>query len=97
MVAPVAKAGAALDPALLQDAVLGAARVRLVVEDVSASYDLEETPVGGESSVTVHYTLKGSASTAFKMSIFNVEPPNIAGMLKANDDTKIKLTLVAKP
>lgn len=42
-------------------------------------------------------TLKGSASTAFKMSIFNVEPPNIAGMLKANDDTKIKLTLVAKP
>ncbi|MCW1969907.1 MAG: YceI family protein [Anaerolineae bacterium] len=42
-------------------------------------------------------TLKGSANTAFKMSIFNVEPPNIAGILKSNDDTKVKLTFVAKP
>ena len=78
LVAPVAKAGAALDPALLQDAVLGAARERLVVEDVSASYDLEETPVGGESSVTVHYTLKGSAN---RVDLAVRRLPNTWGLL----------------
>lgn len=41
--------------------------------------------------------LKGSATTAVKMTMFNFDPPNIAGMLKANDDAKLKLTFTAKP
>ena len=54
-----------------------------VTWDVEATYD---------GSV-----LKGRASTALKMSLFGVQPPNIAGMLRAEDDTKLALVFVAKP
>ena len=42
-------------------------------------------------------TLKGKATTAVKMSMFGFQPPNIAGMLRAEDDTKLALVFVAKP
>ena len=54
-----------------------------VTWDVKAKYD-------GTS-------LTGTATTAIKMSEFNFEAPNIAGMLKAEDDAKLKLDFVAKP
>jgi polyisoprenoid-binding protein YceI len=41
--------------------------------------------------------LTGKATTALKMSMFNVSPPNIAGILKADDDTKLSIQIVAKP
>jgi polyisoprenoid-binding protein YceI len=40
-------------------------------------------------------TLRGKATTQFKMSQFNVDPPNIAGFVKAEDETKLTLEFVA--
>ena len=54
-----------------------------VTWDVEAAYD---------GSV-----LKGKATTAVKMSMFGFQAPNIAGMLRAEDDTKLALVFVAKP
>ncbi len=42
-------------------------------------------------------TLQGSASTEVLMSDFNFSPPDIAGMLKAEDEVKIDFTFVARP
>lgn len=42
-------------------------------------------------------TLTGTATTAIKMSDFSFEAPNIAGMLRAEDDAKLTLQFVAKP
>lgn len=41
--------------------------------------------------------LTGTATTAFKMTDFNFQPPDIAGMLKAEDDVKIEFKFVAAP
>ena len=40
-------------------------------------------------------TLRGEATTRFKMSQFNVDPPNIANFVKAEDEAKITLQFVA--
>lgn len=41
--------------------------------------------------------LTGTATTAFKMTDFNFSPPDIGGMLKAEDDVKIEFKFVAVP
>jgi polyisoprenoid-binding protein YceI len=41
--------------------------------------------------------LTGTASTTVKMSDFNFEAPNVAGILKANDEAKLTLEFVAMP
>jgi polyisoprenoid-binding protein YceI len=41
--------------------------------------------------------LTGTATSAIKMSNFNFSPPDVAGILKANDDAKLKLEFVATP
>lgn len=40
-------------------------------------------------------TLTGQATTQFKMTDFNFDPPDIAGVLKAEDDVKIIIDFVA--
>ncbi len=40
-------------------------------------------------------TLRGSATTEFKMSDFNVQAPDIAGIVKAEDDVLLTLDIVA--
>ncbi len=40
-------------------------------------------------------TLRGTATTTFKMSAFNVEAPDIAGIVRAEDDVLLTLDLVA--
>jgi len=42
-------------------------------------------------------TLTGTATTAIKMSEFGFEAPNIANVLRAEDDAKLSLQFVAKP
>lgn len=41
--------------------------------------------------------LTGTATTEFKMTDFNFQPPDIAGMLKAEDAVKIKIAFTAVP
>jgi polyisoprenoid-binding protein YceI len=41
--------------------------------------------------------LTGTATTEFNMTDFNFQPPDIAGMLKAEDAVKIKIAFVANP
>lgn len=41
--------------------------------------------------------LTGTATTAIKMTDFNFQPPDIAGMLKAEDDVRIEFKFVAVP
>jgi polyisoprenoid-binding protein YceI len=42
-------------------------------------------------------TLTGTATTQFKMTDFGFQPPDIAGMLKAEDDVTIKIEFTAFP
>lgn len=60
------------------------------IKDTSkpVSWDVEASWNGSQ--------LTGKASTAIKMSQFNFEAPNIAGILKAEDDAKLLLEFVAK-
>lgn len=58
MVAPVAKSGAALDPALLSDTVLREAVEHITVNEVVVD-DADETKVGQSASARIEYTLRG--------------------------------------
>jgi len=42
-------------------------------------------------------TLTGTAQTTIKMSDFNFQAPDIAGILKADDETKLEFKFVARP
>ena len=61
---------------------------------------VKETTIPVTWDVVARYDgsqLTGTATTQIKMSDFAFEAPNIAGMLRAEDDAKLVLEFVARP
>ncbi len=78
MVAPVAKSGATLDPALVSDAVLREAVERITVTDVNV-YDADDTRVGASATARIDYTVRGQLN---QVQLRVERLPNTWGVLR---------------
>ncbi len=64
----------------------------LTIRDTTNSVTFETT-----GSIAEDDTMIGTATTNIKMTDFGFDPPDIAGILKAEDDVKITFNFVARP